>query len=518
MKLNLSKLQKQIDDLRRRASITHAGNRYAKYRYDPAGYARDVLGVTWWAKQIEIAEALMRPPHRVLVKACHSVGKSHLAGGLVNWWYDTRDPGVCITTAPNSRQVVDIIWKEVRRQRRGRGGFPGPKIPRMESSESHFAHGFTAASGTGFQGIHELSVLAIVDEAVGVPREIWEALDSMAMGEDHGYLAITNPTDTSSEFYQREQSGGWHVVHISVLDHPNIAAELNGEPPPYPAAARLAWLSTKLKDWTSPALIPQPGDIEWPPGSELYLHPAPLAEARLLGRWPSVTEGVWSDALWQTVEVGRSPHRDAIPEIGVDVARFGDDCTEYHTRVGCASITHEAHSGLDNAGVIGRLRQLCAEMADWASARLDPGVALIRPEQILCKIDSDGMGGRIVDHANGYNWVEISAGSTASSPEDYPNSRSELWFSTAALAKQGAVSLALLPEDTRRELKRQAMAPKYKLDSAGRRVVEPKADTKKKLGRSPDGMDAVNLAYLHRPSGDVIPIQTQTRNWRQRRG
>jgi hypothetical protein len=28
-----------------------------------------------------------------------------------------------------------------------------------------------------------------------------------------------------------------------------------------------------------------------------------------------------------------------------------------------------------------------------------------------------------------------------------------------------------------------------------RRVVEPKDETKKKLGRSPDGMDALNLAY-----------------------
>ena len=45
-------------------------------------------------------------------------------------------------------------------------------------------------------------------------------------------------------------------------------------------------------------------------------------------------------------------------------------------------------------------------------------------------------------------------------------------------------------------MKLQALAPKWKLDSAGRRVVEPKDVTKEKIGRSPDDMDAVNLAYL----------------------
>jgi hypothetical protein len=36
------------------------------------------------------------------------------------------------------------------------------------------------------------------------------------------------------------------------------------------------------------------------------------------------------------------------------------------------------------------------------------------------------------------------------------------------------------------------------LDSAGRRVVEKKEDTKKAIGRSPDDIDALNLAYFER--------------------
>ena len=82
---------------------------YAKYRADPAGYAREVLGVHWWAKQQQIAELLLTPPYRVLVKASHNVGKTHLAGGLVNWWYDVHDPGLTLTTAPTDTQVRDLL-------------------------------------------------------------------------------------------------------------------------------------------------------------------------------------------------------------------------------------------------------------------------------------------------------------------------------------------------------------------------------------------------------------------------
>lgn len=66
----------------------------------------------------------------------------------------------------------------------------------------------------------------------------------------------------------------------------------------------------------------------------------------------------------------------------------------------------------------------------------------------------------------------------------------------------------ILKEFTLKRLKSQALAPKWKIDSAGRRVVEQKADTKKRLGRSPDDMDAFNLAYYEFASGapEIIEV------------
>ena len=121
------------------------------YRLDPEYYALTVLGVKWWEKQIEVAQALL-DHKRVFVKASHSVGKSFLAGGLVNWFFDCFSPGICLTTAPNSQQVKDILWKEVRVQRpkHSRGALQ-PKAPRMETTPNISRSASRRATTAGFK-------------------------------------------------------------------------------------------------------------------------------------------------------------------------------------------------------------------------------------------------------------------------------------------------------------------------------------------------------------------------------
>lgn len=476
-------------ELERRRRQRAGTDRAARYQSDPVGYAREVLGVEWWHRQEEIARLLLTPPHRVLAKACHNVGKTYLAGGIVNWFFDSFAPGIALTTAPTDRQVRDLLWKEVRQQRRGRGGFPGPKMPRLERGPAHFAHGFTARDGDSFQGHHGPNMLFVFDEAVGVDPVFWETSESM-FGPGGMWLSIFNPTDTSSQAYQEELSGGWHVISLSALEHPNIAAELRGEPPPYPAAIRLARLDELIRKWCRPldAAAPKRAtDIEWPPESGHYWRPGPIAEARLLGRYPSqATNNVWSDGAWQVAEAKELAEPDEPVEIGCDVARFGDDFTEIHVRRGPVSLHHEGANGWATSETAGRLKTLARE---WGRhCKLDG-------KKILVKIDDDGVGGAVVDQREDYNFVGVSAASTAIEAEGYPNRRSELWFSVAERADDGRLSLARLTPETRRELRRQAMAPTWQLDSQGRRVVEPKDATKKRLKRSPDGMDALNLAY-----------------------
>lgn len=468
----------------------NGGGEFVQYQDDPVGYARDVLRVNWWGKQKEVAEKLLIPPYKVLVKASHSVGKTHLGGGLVNWWFDSFVNSITLTTAPSDRQVKDLLWKEVRTQRRGRGGFPGPKMPRLEHAHNYFAHGFTAKDANAFQGHHAERMLFVFDEAVGIDSMFWESAQGMFGGEDHAWLAIFNPTDTSSQAYAEELSGNWHTVSISMLEHPNILAEHQGLRAPYPAAIRYNRVNDLVKEWCTsiPASDRKATDIEWPPESGQWMRPGPLAESRMLGRWPSqATYNVWSDAAWERAEKETQEERpeDRI-EIGCDVARFGDDFTEIHVRRGPVSLWHESHNGwstTQTAGQLKRLAQLWGEHAKQAA------------HEIRVKVDDDGVGGGVTDQRGEYTFLPISAASRAFEQEKYPNRRSELWFDVASRADKGRLDLTRIPEGIRRELRRQAMAPTWRPDSSGRRVVEGKEQTKKRIKRSPDGMDAMNLAY-----------------------
>jgi len=462
-----------------------------EYRTDPVTYAREVLKVVWWPKQVEIVEALLKHK-RVLVKAGHSVGKSHLAGGLVNWFYDAYPVGQCITTAPTKNSVVDVIWKEIRLQRP-----PSlrhcmlPKAPRMESSPDHVAMGLTASSDAAFQGRHEQAVFLLYDECVGIQSDYWIAGEAMMSSDVAYWLALCNPTDTSSVAYDEcISSGKWHVIDISCLDHPNIAAELAGKPKPFPKAVDLNWVEGRIREWCEPVSHEdkRSRDFEFPKGSGTWYRPGPLGESRLLGRWPSTgATSVWSDAAWQA-----AMHEQELPEegttfIGCDKARFGDDFTSFIVRRDCCVLHHETHNGWDNLQIAGRLKQLAERFHAKGES----------PHQVKCQID-DVQGG-VVDLRGPYDFKEINSANNAVQRKDYPNKRSELWFTVAERADAGDLDLSRLTPHSKTLLRSQCMSPTWKVDSQGRREVEKKADTKKRIKRSPDDADALNLAFALPP-------------------
>ena len=70
--------------------IDSQNTKYTRYRTDPGAYARDVLGITWWDRQIDIANSL-HSNRRTVVYAGHSVGKTHGMGGIGAWALGRRN-------------------------------------------------------------------------------------------------------------------------------------------------------------------------------------------------------------------------------------------------------------------------------------------------------------------------------------------------------------------------------------------------------------------------------------------
>lgn len=507
----LKRVQERLANRPRDVASELKATALAKYLRDPSGYARDILHGSPTQQQDEIANLLLVYPYRVKVPSGHNVGKTFMAAWLVNWWYDTRDPSVVITTAPTQRDVVDLLWTEIRLQRQ-RAGLPmqfvGPRAPEMRTSEEHYAKGYTARLGQSFQGRHRANMLFVFDEDEGVDAPYWITAETMFQADGtHGFLCIGNPTTNTSrsalEEMATDKQGNpkWRIRRLSALDHPNIKKQLDGEPPGIPSAVTLEQVDQWVTDWCEPvpAGEQQVTDIEWRPETGQWFRPGPIAEARILGRRPSTgTSGVWPPALWDAVEELSLPiDWHLLPEIGCDVARYGDDWTSIHVRIGAVSVHHETHNGWSVTRIAARLKELAYEWAGDVTAHRDPQAARIDARLVRIKVDDDGVGGGVIDTLRtwGFSVVAVSAGTTAAKPLFYSNKRSELWFQTVEKARVGQVSLARLDRPTRARMRTQATAPEWAPDAAGRRVVERKEDTKEKIARSPDDLDALNLAF-----------------------
>jgi hypothetical protein len=529
LRLSTRRLNRRLERLTKR-STARAGGALEQYRNDPVGYAEDVLGVWLWDEQKAILLALLGPPYRVSVDSGHNVGKTFVAAVAVNWWYDTRPQCAVITTAPTERDVVDLLWTEVRLQRaRAKQKLPAdlmPAAPVMRSGPEHYAKGYTARDSNSFQGRHRSNMLFIFDEKEGVGATFWTGTKSMFRpGSGDAWLVIGNPTTTTSFAYQEHRAvdaagePSWRRCRLNSITHPNIAAGLKGDPLPVPGAVTPEQVDQWVSDWCDP--IPEsdkrPTDIEWrvPCGADgfrvQWYRPGPIGESRILGLRPSAgTFGVWSEGLWTTVIQSRPEARwqSTLPVIGADCANYGTDYTVFHVRAGSLSLYHQAVNGWDVVQITDRLCELADQWAASATSGRDPQAAPVDPKQIAIQIDDDA-NGRAVSRlltGRGYRAVPINASSTPARPDLYPRVRSELWFHAAKKAGLGELNLSFLPRQVQQRIELQALAPQWWPDEAGKRCVESKDDLRdpKRMGRSPDDMDAVNLAY-YEPMGPTLP-------------
>jgi hypothetical protein len=492
------------------------------YAGDPVRFVEERLGVrSLTGDQKRILMLLHEPPYRVLVPSAHDVGKTFIAACAALYWYFSFDPGLVLTTAPTERDVVDLLWTEIRLLA-ARAPVPidlpftGPKAPEIFGTADHYAKGYVSRKNQGFQGRHRPRMLFIKDEANDVDALHWITTRTMFDPElGHAELAIFNPTSTTSQAYQEDMLADdadgkprWHRVRLSALNHPNVLADLEGRDRPVKGAVSLAMIMEWLIDWcdeVADVADARATDVEFPPGSGKWYRPGPLFQARAMGLWPDVGEGVWSPSVWEacqkTPAAGLSSlyQLTAVPEVGADCATgHGDDYFALHIRWGTVSVHHETSNTMNPTRIYDRLKVACERAAELVNRHRPRMARPVLPTEIPVKIDDDGTGGAVGAFLGqaGHQVFMVGAGCAATDETRYPRRRDELWFQVAEKARRGLVNLAGLDKASLGRLRQQLLAPAWAFDLAGRRVVERKEDTKEKIGRSPDDADAMNLAYL----------------------
>lgn len=456
---------------------------------------------------------------RTLVKASHAVGKTFTAAVAASWWYDCWDRHISYITAPTWPQALGLTFKQLKTLRRAKG-LPGvildTGIIRDEDKTregEHYVRALNAERGEGFQGEHSAPILVVIEEGVGVPKYIWDAVGGLMTHPDNRVFAIGNPTDEATEFGLASDSISYNTMSISALDHPNIRAELKSEPPPFPDAVRLLWLyemlekeceqTEKLSEdafefYSLTAIksalegIPLSNPEKW-----VYM-PTAYFQGRVLGEFPTQADQQVIPKSWLKSQPITRPDDSDRPEIGCDVARFGDDRTTIFIRRGpCAYFARELRK-MDNLEVESALKDAAQEAPKLTGSSIDA-------KKVRIKIDiTGGLGTGPYDHlkAEGYSVVGVNSSSKANNDEQYKNKRSELWFDTRDRAKEKRLDLSRLKKEIRERLERELAAPKYK--SPGQKVVEDKAQMKARLGYSPDLADGLNLAFASDVAGGKV--------------
>lgn len=504
-------------------------NRLTKYQSRPQAYAHEILGVHLTPDQDEMLNSILRN-RRTVVKASHAVGKTFTAGVAASWWYDCWNKHISYITAPTWPQALGLTFKQVKTLRRAKK-LPGAildtgiiKDSNKDHEGEHYIRALNAEKGEGFQGEHSAPILIIIEEGVGVPKYIWEAAGGLMTHPDCRMFVIGNPTDEATEFGLACESSLYREMSISALNHPNITAELRCEPPPFPDAVRLQWLYEQLSkecervdklvddvfEFTALTEIKKALSGQPSSGETWFYMPTAYFQGRVLGEFPTQADQQVIPKAWMKSQSRLDPNEKDDPEIGCDIARFGDDRTTIFTRRGpCLYIGRELRK-MDTVEVKSALKDAACEAGRLTGKEIDP-------KRIRIKIDvTGGLGAGPYDElkADGYNVIAVNSSSKANNEEQYKNKRSELWFDTRDRAREKRLDLSRLPKELREKLQRELAAPKYK--APGQKVVEDKAQMKKRLGYSPDLADGVNLAYYN-DSNDlpiVAPFSIgQTSGW-----
>jgi phage terminase large subunit len=463
-----------------------------RYKNDPVGFAKDILGVGTWARQEDLLEAV-RDHDRVAVSAGRKVSKSFSIAILALWWICTREDSLVVLSSTTARQVDEILWTELRRiwSRSGRclrckqenypetpcphshviGGKCGDLARTGLTAGFRRIYGFTARETEAVAGVSGRNLFYIIDEASGVSDAIFDAIFGNLAASGAKLLLCSNPTQCDGEFYRafHDNSVHWKTLTISSEESPNVVAGKEI----IPGLASKSW-------------IDRMGDM-WGVDSAKYI-------INVLGKFVYKDEGKIFSIHDLQMSTERWYEDEGLGDtgrliIGVDCAGssgLGDESV-FAIRKGKKILSLIPVRGLTPEGHLANILGIIREKR--------------RPQEdlpIVC-LDREGpIGGEIWGVVKAY--AESNPGIMAvigfrssdkahRQPQYFDRARDELFANLSDWVKKDG---GCLPPDEM--LQKDLHSLEWKETVTGRQKITPKDEIKKLLGRSPDRGDAVALA------------------------
>lgn len=453
--------------------------------FGPITFQREVLQRELWEKQVAICRAVDKGPHLTTsIGGCHASGKTYVTSGLVPWFLMRYPQAIVLTIAPTLRQVKNF-WGEVlptiEKTRRQFGRLPEPGVLSWRIIDDLYALGFSAAKGVNAQGFHAAEVLIIVDEAVGITPDMWDAIEGIRAGGKVRIVRLFNPTVASGVPYDdfTRNRASVNCFRISAFDTPNLAG------------LTIEDLLAMNEDDLNVVKVPSLTRRRWV--LEMYRKWGPLNpryQSRVLGQFPAQSDNAVFNIAW--IEAARrEPTEDELKraketpgtfiQVGIDVAGPGDDETAGCARVNGIVVAREAWPDADPRGSV--VRWLTGIEAKTGFP-LGPVV-----------VDTVGIGYNFALHLadQGFQVYGFNPSARPMDPERFLNGKAEQYFRLRDIYQDRYISHVAEAWDE--DEAAQLSAILYQETSRGLIQVEPKDEARERGVQSPDRAEAKVMAF-----------------------
>lgn len=478
------------------------------YRRDPEAWYADVLDGRWWSKQREIAWSFadpQKPQTMTVVKSCNGIGKTAIAGDLATWLIATNDPMELsiIATAPIFSQIGTGLFRYIN-DNYNKAKESGLQIPGRFVADPAIK---VARDGGGndkavmqakrpadnnlissFQGIHDGVVAVFMDEAGGLPEDLWIGANAVTTNEHARILAIGNPDSLNTAFHarfrERERFSDWNTISISAYDSPNLTGEVIHPDPEKDKSIKSHLVQKK-----------------WVEMMERQAHPN-VVLAKVHGEFPKDDTSSFFTQHAITTAFNTEIDPSGVEEIilGVDLAFGGEDNTVIYENRG---------------GHVRKVKTLLYEDNYYLLAQKLHQEALARGATEL-RVDSAGTGKGIhslletqAEFQGSYELVGLMGGDPSPDNRQWAQFRAYMYDNFRSQLQDGRIDLDYGDEPVRSQMAVQT----YELNLKGAIQITPKHTMRKAGLTSPDELDAaimsaVDLSYWtgRLPEGSAVVV------------
>lgn len=503
-------------------------SRKALYQRDFEAWLSDVLNERMYGKMLEISnDVLFGKNPRTLVKSSNGSGKTHSAARWVLWWITAhpKETSLAICTAPTLRQTrlgVFQYLKEsygyvkqsalaknepmpwpgwISEQDEWRYSTPGgnqtlavARVPGASDAVSTF-QGLRKTGGRNFIAL---------DEAGGVSKDIYTAIDALMTSDDSRMAGIGNPDRRGTGFYERftdpRLMPEYNLHTISAYDLPTITGEVVYPDDPEKEAllrkglTSARWIFERERMWKTG------GEVEYDAQFDAYRNPSGRPDgrfkAKILGQFPDEDDHTFfpEQPILRAREREIEPGSDDKLVLGVDLATTGTDESVImvnhggRVRVFDKTISYtDGDETRETSGTWAKEDELTAARRVHAVAKYT-GASEVR-------VDAAGIGAGIATNLErldefqprDYLVIRISGGERSADPDRWANARAQNHDYLRELLADGKLDL----DESDDVVKDQMLNVTYDQNKRGAIQITPKKEMRTEMHGSPDRLDAV---------------------------